>query len=86
MSGLVNGSLTENLLWNIERTFSKVYVPFMNSKAMADRSSEELLVKVKKELLPCLRSFARFILLLFHFCLNILMIVQFSSSSGDGLG
>ena len=59
MSGLVNGSLTENLLWNIERTFSNIFVPFMNSKAMADRSSEELLVKVKKELLPCLRSFAR---------------------------
>ena len=59
MAGLINASLTQNLLWNIERTFSNILIPFMNSKAMADRNSEDLLVKVKKELLPCLRSFAR---------------------------
>ena len=59
MAGLINASLTQNLLWNIERTFSNILIPFMNSKAMADRNSEDLLIKVKKELLPCLRSFAR---------------------------
>jgi hypothetical protein len=50
MGGLINGggpaaaqcspssstaSLTENLLWNIERTVSNVFIPFLNSKVVA---------------------------------------------------
>ena len=48
------------MLWNIERTFSNIFIPFLNSKATADKISEELFRKVKKELLPCLRSFTRY--------------------------
>ena len=59
LAGLVNATNTETLLWNIERTFSNIFIPFLNSRAMADRISEELFRKVKQELNPCLRSFAR---------------------------
>ena len=57
MAGLVNASLNENLLWNIERTVSNVFIPLLNTNCMGDRGSNQLLFKVKKELLPCLRSF-----------------------------
>ena len=50
---------SEYMLWNIERTFSNIFIPFLNSRATADKISEELFRKVKKELLPCLRSFTR---------------------------
>ena len=59
LAGLINATSTEILLWNIERTFSNIFIPFLNSRAMADRISEELFRKVKQELNPCLRSFAR---------------------------
>ena len=59
LAGLINATQTETLLWNIERTFSNIFIPFLNSRATADRISEELFRKVKQELNPCLRSFAR---------------------------
>ena len=62
LAGLINATQTETLLWNIERTFSNIFIPFLNSRAMADRISEELFRKVKQELNPCLRSFARSVL------------------------
>ncbi len=45
------------MLWNIERTISRIYIPVLLTQSMADRGCKDLLVKVKKELLPCLRSF-----------------------------
>lgn len=57
LTGLINASQTEYLLWNIERIFSNIFIPFLNSKATSDKISEDLFKKVKKELLPCLRSF-----------------------------
>ena len=63
LAGLINATHTETLLWNIERTFSNIFIPFLNSRAMADRIPEELFRKVKQELNPCLRSFARLVLL-----------------------
>ena len=59
MAGLVNATLNENLLWTIERTVSNVFIPLLNTNCMGDRGSDQLLYKVKKELLPCLRSFTR---------------------------
>ena len=61
LAGLINATQTETLLWNIERTFSNIFIPFLNSRATADRISEELFRKVKQELNPCLRSFARYV-------------------------
>ena len=68
LAGLINATQTETLLWNIERTFSNIFIPFLNSRATADRISEELFRKVKQELNPCLRSFARYV-----FAANILL-------------
>ena len=59
MAGLVNATVNENLLWTIERTVSNVFIPLLNTNCMGDKGSDQLLYKVKKELLPCLRSFTR---------------------------
>ncbi len=61
MCGLLNAKETDLLLWNIERTVSKIYIPVLLASCMGDKGSKELLIKVKKELLPCLRSFTRYI-------------------------
>ena len=46
MAGLVNASLNENLLWNIERTVSNVFIPLLNTNCMGDKGSNQLLIKV----------------------------------------
>ena len=61
LAGLINASEMEYLLWNIERTISNIFIPFLNSRATADKISEELFRKVKQELLPCMRSFTRYV-------------------------
>ena len=60
MAGIINANVVENLLWNIERTVSDVFIPLLNANCMGDKGSDQLVVKVKKELLPCLRSFTRY--------------------------
>ena len=57
--GMVDARLPENLLWNIERIVTKVFIPILNSNFIGDKDSEDLKTKVKSELLPCLRSFTR---------------------------
>ncbi|XP_023348445.1 dynein heavy chain 5, axonemal, partial [Eurytemora carolleeae] len=57
MAGLINANINENLLWNIERSVSNVFIPLLNTNGMGDKGTDQLLFKVKKELLPCLRSF-----------------------------
>ena len=59
MCGILNAQETDYLLWNIERTVSKIYIPMLLASCMGDKGCRELLKKVKKELLPCLRSFTR---------------------------
>jgi hypothetical protein len=59
MAGLINANINENLLWNIERSVSNVFIPLLNTNGMGDKGTDQLLFKVKKELLPCLRSFTR---------------------------
>ena len=56
---MVDARLPENLLWNIERIVTKVFIPILNSNFIGDKDSEDLKTKVKSELLPCLRSFTR---------------------------
>ena len=57
MAGIINANIVENLLWNIERTVSNIFIPLLNANCMGDKGSDQLVIKVKKELLPCLRSF-----------------------------
>ena len=47
MAGLVNASINENLLWNIERCVSNVFIPLLNTNGMGDRGSDQLLFKVQ---------------------------------------
>ena len=54
---MVDARLPENLLWNIERIVTNIFIPILNSSALG--GSEDLQIKVKNELLPCLRSFTR---------------------------
>ena len=56
---MIEGSESENILWNIERIITKIFIPILNSTCMTDKSST-LSYKIKKELLPCLRSFTRY--------------------------
>ena len=57
MCGLLNAQEGDFLLWNIERTITKIYIPVLLDSCMGDKGTKDLLTKVKKELLPCLRSF-----------------------------
>ena len=85
MCGLLNAQEGDFLLWNIERTITKIYIPVLLDSCMGDKGNQftylicylhgkfilffllipnwkclgtkDLLTKVKKELLPCLRSF-----------------------------
>ena len=58
--GPLSATKKENLLWQVERMVSNIFIPFLNSKAMEEKASATLIEKVKKDLLPCLRSFTRF--------------------------
>ena len=59
MCGVVDASQSENMLWTIERIMSNVFIPFLNNSNIAEKGTDHLLYKVKKELLPCMRSFTR---------------------------
>ena len=52
MCGLLNAQEGDYLLWNIERTITKIYIPVLLDSCMGDKGSKDLLTKVKKELLP----------------------------------
>ena len=60
-SGMVDARQPENLLWNIERIVTNVFIPILNSSSTGD-GNEDLKIKVKNELLPCLRSFTRLVI------------------------
>ena len=70
---MIEGSESENILWNIERIITMIFIPILNSTCMTDKSST-LSYKIKKELLPCLRSFTRYIFVIyFHLIKNLLL-------------
>ena len=61
MSGFIDGRKGENLLWNIERLITNIFIPILNSNAISGPTvTEDLKKKVKNELLPVLRSFTRY--------------------------
>ena len=47
MCGLLNAHESDYLLWNIERTVSKVYIPVLLASCMGDKGCRDLLTKVK---------------------------------------
>ena len=53
---MIEGSASENLLWNIERIITMIFIPILNANCISDKG-ETLSHKIKKDLLPCLRSF-----------------------------
>ena len=65
-SGMVDARQPENLLWNIERIVTNIFIPILNSSSTGD-GNEDLKIKVKNELLPCLRSFTRYVLHILSF-------------------
>ena len=77
--GMVDARLPENLLWNIERIVTNIFIPILNSSS-ALGGSEDLQIKVKNELLPCLRSFTRSELDLFQIFLSQLIWVFLAPS------
>lgn len=57
LTGVVSATASENIIWYFERIVSNVFIPLLNSKKLDEKGSEVLRFKVRKELLPCLRSF-----------------------------
>ena len=45
MSGMVNATEGYCLLWNIERTMARIYIPVLLSSVMGDRGCRELVRK-----------------------------------------
>ena len=41
----------------MERTVSEIFIPLLTNRCIGDKGSDLLSYKVRKELLPCLRSF-----------------------------
>ena len=54
---MVEATASENILWNIERIVTMIFIPQI-ANYLGDKG-DQLASKVKKELLPCLRSFTR---------------------------
>ena len=54
---MIGATSPNNILWNIERIVSEIFIPLLTNKCIGDKGSDVLAYKVRKELLPCLRSF-----------------------------
>jgi len=50
MCGMLNANSGDNLLWNIERTVSRIYIPVLLNSSMADKGCQDLLKKVSQQL------------------------------------
>lgn len=57
LCGVISASVSENILWTLERIISTIFIPLLNTNMANDKGNELLSYKVRKELLPCLRSF-----------------------------
>ena len=58
--GPLNMQSIDNLIWQTERTITKIFLPFLNSKFITEKVSKPMNSKIRKDLLPCLRSYGRF--------------------------
>ena len=57
ITGVISAVSSENVLWYLERIVSMIFIPLLNTNLANDKTNELLRYKVRKELLPCLRSF-----------------------------
>ena len=57
ITGVISAVISENVLWYLERIVSMIFIPLLNTNLANDKTNELLRYKVRKELLPCLRSF-----------------------------
>ena len=48
MCGLLNAQEGDYLLWNIERTITKIYIPVLLDCCMGDKGTKDLLTKVRE--------------------------------------
>ena len=46
MTGMLNAEEGDYLLWNIERTITKIYIPVLLDSCMNDKGTKDLLTKV----------------------------------------
>ena len=58
--GPLNMQSIDNLIWQTERTITKIFLPFLNSKFITEKVNKPMNSKIRKDLLPCLRSYGRF--------------------------
>ena len=54
---MIAATSPDTMLWNIERAVSQIFIPLLTNKCIGDKGTNLMSHKVKKELLPCLRSF-----------------------------
>ena len=47
MCGILNAQEGDYLLWNIERTITKIYIPVLLDSCMSDKGTKDLLTKVR---------------------------------------
>ena len=80
LAGMIEGSVSENILWNIERIITMIFIPILNSACMKNKGST-LAYKIKKELLPCLRSFTSSLRVAEKVCGEGLLIESFPPES-----
>lgn len=57
--GPLNMETIDNLIWQTERTITKIFLPFLNSKFISQKVNKPMNSKIRKDLLPCLRSYGR---------------------------
>ena len=59
--GPLNMQSIDNLIWQTERTITKIFLPFLNSKFITEKVNKPMNSKIRKDLLPCLRSYGSFL-------------------------
>ena len=47
MCGILNAQEGDYLLWNVERTVSRIYIPVLLTSSMGDKGCRDLLKKVR---------------------------------------
>ena len=48
MCGILNAQEGDYLLWNIERTITKIYIPILLDCCMGDKGTKDLFIKVRE--------------------------------------
>ena len=59
---MLNATSKANILWSLERIVTQIFIPLLANRCFGNKNTHQpshLSYKVRKELLPCLRSFCR---------------------------